>query len=231
MKDPVFDVATNVISKVSWLPYLAETAVRKVIYVSSGGTVYGLPQSIPITEKHPTDPICSYGITKLTIEKYVAMYAGSAGIDFRILRPSNVYGPGQQLHLGQGVIGVLAAKAMRGHKLEIWGSGDEQRDYLFVDDLVDAFHKILDYEGPERIFNVSSGKGHSVNDIVCLLRTHLTPFPPIQYADSRDFDVPVNILDSSLLRRTTSWVPQVDLKTGLARTIEWLKHQLEVHCG
>jgi UDP-glucose 4-epimerase len=225
MKDPVFDVASNVVSKVSWLQHLKRTRVRKVIYVSSGGTVYGSPQSIPITENHPTDPICSYGITKLAIEKYVALYAGSARIDYRILRPSNVYGPGQQLHLGQGVIGVLASKAINSQELEIWGTGDERRDYLFIDDLVDAFNKILDYEGTEHVFNVSSCKGHSVNDIICLLKKHLRPFPRVVYADSRGFDVPVNILDSSLLQQLTGWAPQTDLEEGLARTVEWLKKE------
>ena len=107
MMDPVYDVQTNIVSHVGWLSQLHKTRLRRIIYISSGGTVYGIPRRNPLNENHPTEPICSYGITKLTIEKYVAMYAGIHGIDYRICRPANVYGEGQHLHVGQGVIGVF----------------------------------------------------------------------------------------------------------------------------
>ena len=115
MLDPAYDVESNVVASVRWLSRLPGTGVRRIIFVSSGGTVYGPPQSALVDERHPTDPISSYGITKLAIEKYVAMYAAMSGIDHLILRPSNVYGEGQHLHIGQGIIGrhetTLAATA------------------------------------------------------------------------------------------------------------------------
>ena len=223
MNDPAYDVTSNVVSSVNWLSRLPETKVRRLLYVSSGGTVYGRPLTNPIDETHPTDPISSYGVTKLTIEKYVALYASLFKIDYCILRPSNVYGVGQQLRYGQGVIGVMAERALRGEALEIWGTGESQRDYLYVDDLVTALLAILGYTGAHRVFNISSGEGHSVLDIVEILREQLGFTPEIRHSQARNFDVPHNVLDSSLLRGETGWQPGVDLKTGVARTLEWLK--------
>src|SRR5215212_3822942 len=130
MRDPAYDVTTNVASHVQWLQHLTETSVRRVMFISSGGTVYGVPQTSPISEHHPTNPICSYGITKLALEKYVSMYSDLAGIRHTILRPANVYGAGNRVNVGQGVIGVLAQRALRGEPLEVWGTGKTCRDYL-----------------------------------------------------------------------------------------------------
>lgn len=223
MNDPVYDVMSNVAASVNWLRRLPETKVRRLLYVSSGGTVYGRPLANPIDETHPTDPISSYGITKLTIEKYVALYAALYNVDHLILRPSNVYGVGQQLRTGQGVVGVLAQRALRGEPLDIWGSGESQRDYLYVDDLVAALLSLLPYRGPHRVFNISSGEGHSVLDIVRLLRDQLGSLPEIRHHPARGFDVPHNVLDSNRLRTETNWRPTVDLSTGIARTLSWLQ--------
>lgn len=223
MCDPAYDVISNVAASAAWLASLTKGSVRQIIYISSGGTVYGVPQSIPIAETHPTDPICSYGITKLAIEKYVAMYASIHGIDYRILRPSNVYGEGQRLHTGQGVIGVMAHRALRNEPLEIWGTGENRRDYLYIDDLVTAVIALLSYGGSHRTFNVSSGKGTSVLDIVAIIREQLRLQPNIVRRDARGFDVPVNVLDSTRLSVETGWRPSVDLGTGISRVIQWLR--------
>ncbi len=223
MKDPAYDVTSNVANAARWLELLGESSLRKVIYFSSGGTVYGLPERVPITEDHPTNPLNSYGITKLAIEKYTAMYARRFGIDYSILRPSNVYGPGQRLHYGQGVIGIMASRALRGEVLEVWGEGADKRDYLFVADLVSAIVKLLAYRGSFRVFNVSSGAGHSVLDVIAALRTHIKPFPEVRHLPARDFDVPVNILDSSRLQHETGWQPEIAFAEGIRRTVEWIK--------
>lgn len=223
MKDPAYDLSSNVVASVGWLSRLQETGVRRVFYISSGGTVYGLPQTNPIDESHPTDPINSYGITKLTIEKYIAMYAGMFGIDYCMVRPSNVYGAGQRLNIGQGVIGVLADHALRGEALEVWGTGESLRDYLYVEDFVTAILALMTYKGPHRIFNISSGKGSSVLDIIGALRRQLGSMPEVVHQPDRGFDVPVNVLDSSRLRAETGWSPRVGLEEGLSRTIAWLR--------
>lgn len=225
MLDPAYDVESNVVASVRWLSRLPGTGVRRIIFVSSGGTVYGPPQSALVDERHPTDPISSYGITKLAIEKYVAMYAAMSGIDYLILRPSNVYGEGQHLHIGQGIIGVLADRALRGEELEVWGTGESLRDYLYVEDFVAAVTRLIGYAGPRRVFNVSSGRGHSVRDIIAVLQRQLGSLPEITYAPARSFDVPVNVLDSSLLRAETDWEPRVPLEEGVARVVRWVERE------
>jgi UDP-glucose 4-epimerase len=224
MDEPIYDITSNIGAAVGWLRQLAKTKVRKVFYFSSGGTVYGIPENIPTSESHPTNPISSYGITKLAIEKYTAMYANHSGIDYCLLRPSNVYGPGQRLQIRQGVIGVLANRASHSEPLEIWGAGTNVRDYLFIDDMVSAVMKLLSYSGPFRVFNISSGRGNSVLDIVSILRDQIhSPLEVVHLPDG-GFHVPVNILDSSRLADQTGWRATVDLESGLARTIQSLKN-------
>lgn len=223
MEDPAFDVASNVVAAANWLPLLGQTKVRKILFVSSGGTVYGPPQTIPIAEDHPTNPISSYGITKLAIEKYVAMYAELFGIDYLLLRPSNVYGEGQRLNVGQGLIGVLADRALRGEQIEIWGSGDNLRDYLHIDDMVSATLALLAYEGTEKVFNIASGQGHSVNQIIEKLVPVLGFRPALSYVPDRGFDVQANVLDATRLSSETGWFPAVDMQEGIERTVAWVR--------
>lgn len=217
MKDPGYDVESNVASHAKWLCRLGETNISKLIYISSGGTVYGVPRTTPISEKHPTEPISSYGITKLAIEKYVAMYAGMQNINYCVCRPSNVYGEGQRLHIGQGVIGVFLDRALRGLPIEIWGDGENRRDYLHVLDLVSALKALITYQGKERVFNISSGKGHSLNEIHRAIQEVLQGPVPSERLPNRGFDVPINILDNGLLMEETGWRPIVGLEEGIAR--------------
>jgi UDP-glucose 4-epimerase len=226
MDDPAFDISSNVVANASWLMRLRETKVSRILFVSSGGTVYGNPQTIPIDEDHPTNPVCSYGIAKLTIEKYIAMYATMCGLDYCLLRPSNVYGEGQRLNVGQGIIGVLADRALRGKNLEIWGTGENLRDYLYIDDMVSAMMALLSYRGPQWVFNVSSDVGRSVVEILSLLTDYLKMQPEVIYKPDRGFDVPANVLNSSRLREETGWQPKVDLSEGIARTVDWVRSRL-----
>jgi UDP-glucose 4-epimerase len=225
MQDPAYDVESNVVASVRWLSRLGETAVRRLLFVSSGGTVYGVPQTGLIDENHPTEPISSYGITKLAIEKYVALYSVMNNIQHTILRPSNVYGEGQRLQIGQGVIGVLADRALRRQPLDVWGTGESLRDYLYISDLVAAVVSLISYRGPRHIFNVSSGEGRSVLDILNILRRHLGEISAVTHTPARAFDVPVNVLDSSLLRAETGWKPDIELETGVARVLDWLRRE------
>jgi UDP-glucose 4-epimerase len=223
MVDPSYDVESNVVASVRWLSRLGETGVRRIVYISSGGTVYGIPHKDLIDELHSTDPISSYGITKLTIEKYLAMYCSLNGVRHLILRPSNVYGEGQRLHIGQGVIGVLADNMLRSEPVEVWGSGETLRDYLYIEDFVSAVLATVDYDGAESIFNVSSGIGHSVRDILSVLQRDIGRKANVVYKPPRGFDVPVNVLDFARLQRETGWRPRVSLPEGVARVVRWLR--------
>jgi len=223
MQDPVYDVQTNVVPHVSWLSQLHKTKLKRIIYISSGGTVYGIPQKNPIGENHPTEPISSYGITKLAIEKYIALYANIQGIDYRICRPANVYGEGQHLNIGQGVIGVFLECGLKGQPIEIWGDGSIKRDYLYVTDMVQGIAKLIEHRGGNRIYNISSGVGYSLNDIIEIIRNELKIPVKVQYLPSRMFDVPINILDNSRFKLEMDWVPQTDLVAGMRRVYEYLK--------
>jgi len=223
MQDPGHDLLSNVVPCTKWLARLKEMDLTRLIYISSGGTVYGVPIRNPITEDHPTDPICSYGITKLAIEKYIAMYAELSGIEYRIFRPANAYGEGQRLNIGQGVIGVFLHRAVRGETIEIWGDGTNRRDYLYVKDLVDGILKLIDHKGEGRVFNISTGIGHSLNDILRIIREKLNIPTKVEYKTSRKFDVPINILDSTRFRDETGWEPKTDLTEGIRYVCDWLR--------
>ncbi len=229
MIDPSYDVQSNIVSSVKWLSSLDKTGLSRLIYVSSGGTVYGIPKLNPIHEDHPTNPISSYGISKLSIEKYVSMYADLFGIQYRICRPANVFGEGQQLNIGQGVIGVFLDRALSGHPIEIWGDGTSKRDYLYVKDLVSGILKLIRHEGGSRVFNISTGIGHSLTDIVALIQREIHAAVEVVYKQSRGYDVPISVLDSSLLRSETGWSPEIDLKEGIHRVHTWLKTRQRRH--
>jgi UDP-glucose 4-epimerase len=222
MEDPGFDVQSNVVSSVRWMAQMDRTSVKRLIYISSGGTVYGIPQSNPITEDHPTNPISSYGISKLCIEKYALLYGQLYGIHTCILRPSNVYGEGQRLNIGQGLIGVYANQLLHGEPIEVWGDGTVRRDYLYVRDLIGGILDLIKYEGPFRVFNISAGVGHSILEVIGILEEVLRKEPRIIFKPSRRFDVPINVLSPSRLINETGWKPQITLKDGIKRYVRWL---------
>lgn len=222
MEDPCYDVQSNVVSSVRWLSQLHATSLRRLIFISSGGTVYGTPENNLITEDHPTNPISSYGISKLCVEKYVLLFSRIYGIAPVILRPSNVYGEGQKLNINQGLIGVFADKILKEEPIEIWGDGSVRRDYLYIEDIISGLLRLLEYRGPYTVFNISTGEGHSVLEIVNLLGEIIGKEPQIIFKPARGFDVPINILSSRRLIEETGWVPQTALREGISRFVKWL---------
>lgn len=222
MRNPAYDICSNVALPITWISCLNETSVKKIIYISSGGTVYGIPQLDMISEDHPTNPICSYGVTKLMNEKYLSMYAGFFGIKCIIVRPSNIYGFGQRLDKEQGVIGTLLNRALLQKTLEIWGDGSSLRDYLYIDDAISGLLKLLQCNDVEGVFNMSSGVGHSVLEIVSLLQSYLGQELDIKHVPWHKHDTPVNILNSSKLMDTVDWLPKISLYSGIGLLVEAL---------
>jgi UDP-glucose 4-epimerase len=224
-ENPAYDVETNVIGTLHLLEAVRKHKVKKIIFASSGGTVYGIPKEIPIKESHPTEPICSYGISKLTIEKYLSLFHLLHGIEYCILRLSNPYGERQRVSAAQGAIAVFLDKAIRNEVIEIWGDGSVTRDYFHVSDAVSAMVKALSYEGDNRVFNIGSGAGHSLNEILDAIDTLIgTPVKRV-YLPSRAFDVPVNVLDISKAKELLNWKPQMPFDEGISRTARWQRHQ------
>lgn len=222
-EDPVRDVETNVAGSIRLLDIAVRKGVKQVIFVSSGGTVYGPPQQTPIPETHPTDPITSYGIGKLAVEKYLALYRTLHGLDYRVLRISNLYGERQRTDSAQGAVAVFIDKALRGEEIEIWGDGSVTRDYVYVRDAAQALRAAMAYPGKHRIFNVGSGRGTPINQLLKATEDALKIPLKRRYVPGRTFDVPSNVLDISRARAELRWSPVTSLENGLQLTVEWMR--------
>ncbi|MDP2829366.1 MAG: NAD-dependent epimerase/dehydratase family protein [Sulfuricellaceae bacterium] len=217
--NPVYDVESNVISTLQMLQSACRHQVRKIIFASSGGTVYGIPQHIPITEAHPTNPISSYGISKLAIEKYLHLFHALHGVDYCVLRLANPYGERQRVSASQGAVAVFLHKALHDEPIQIWGDGSVTRDYIYIADVISAMLKAMQYQGEQPIFNVGAGVGTSLNQMLADMERILGKTIQRVYLPSRDFDVPTNILDIQRSQQSLDWSPQTDFITGLERTL------------
>ncbi|QLO06795.1 NAD-dependent epimerase/dehydratase family protein (plasmid) [Citrobacter freundii] len=224
--DPVYDVQTNIVPTITMLNLMVEMQVSRIVFISSGGTVYGSPQYIPIDEKHPTDPVVSYGITKLAIEKYLHMFHKLHGIKPVTLRVANPYGERQRVETAQGAVGVFLHRALRGQPIEIWGDGSVQRDYIHVSDVANAFAKAITYNGTQECFNISSGKGTSLNDLISMLDDIIPEPLNVEYKPGRTFDLDISVLCNKLAKQELGWEPKVSMRDGLARAAGWMKQTL-----
>lgn len=215
---PLHDVETNVLATLRLLALMVERGIRRIVFSSSGGTVYGIPRSIPIREDHPTQPEVSYGVTKLAIEKYLYLYSRLHGLQPVSLRIANPYGAGQRIETAQGAVTAFLHRALHGEPVEIWGDGSVTRDYLHVNDVAAAFSCALRYQGSHQVFNIGSGQGLSLNELVAALESQVGCRIERRYLPGRSFDVPVSILDNSLARIELKWAPAITLAEGLRMT-------------
>lgn len=221
--NPEYDAETNVLGALRMLRQCRASGVRKVIFVSSGGTVYGIPRSVPIDESHATQPTCAYGIHKLAIEKYLHLEYVLHGLDYCVLRPANLYGERQRPNVAQGAVAVFLDRALRGEPIQIWGDGSVVRDYVYVGDAVGALVSAIAYRGEHRVFNLGSGSGTSLNDLVSVIEGVIGRRVTVEYTPSRGFDVPVNVLDSSLATQLLGWSATTSLAAGIRKTHDWLR--------
>ncbi len=218
--DVVFDLESNLVGSVRMLKTAVERRVRRVVFISSGGTVYGVPQQNPIPETHPTDPICSYGIQKLAIEKYLYLFRELQDLDSVVLRVSNVYGEFQNLERPLGAVSHFSHRAVEGKPIEIWGDGTIRRDYIHVDDVVSALLKAMSYSGIDHIFNIGSGESVSLNQLLDLIGRRVESDIVVTYKPARSFDVKENVLDIRRAAKELGWKPSINLEDGLDRIIK-----------
>jgi UDP-glucose 4-epimerase len=224
-ENPRYDVEANLIGTLQLLEQMRNDPVKKIIFASSGGTVYGIPQEIPIKESHPTNPISSYGIIKLAIEKYLHLFWTLYGIDYAILRISNAYGARQPITQTQGAIAAFLGKAAAKEEIIIWGDGTVLRDYVYASDIANAFLQASLYQGELKVFNIGSGQGHSLNDLISAIE-NITQVPlQVKYLPGRRFDVPVNVLDISRAKSHLRWGPKVRLEEGVLSAFEWMQQE------
>lgn len=219
--DPVFDVESNLVGTLRLLKRAVEAKVDKVVFASSGGTVYGVPQSVPIDETHPTDPICSYGIAKLAIEKYLRLFHELHGLNYTVLRLANPFGERQRINASQGAVAVFVGKALRGETIDIWGDGTVVRDYIYIADVVAALLTAMTHDNAGGVFNIGSGRGLSLNDILDAIESVTGRPTQRNYLAGRAFDVPVNYLSIERARQRLDWTPAFSFEEGLHRFIAW----------
>lgn len=229
--DPVYDIVSNLPPSVGMLQEALSAGVKRVVLGSSGGTVYGVAQLLPIREDHPTDPISPYGITKLAIEKYGRMFHHVFGLDVVAVRPGNAYGEGQRVGSGQGFIAAAMHAIVREEPVTIYGDTGTVRDYVHVSDVALGILSALLHGEPGRAYNIGSRIGRSNLDVLGAIaplaqragleiRTDIRPL--------RTYDVPANILDSSALEQISDWRPRIDFDLGIAAT--W-HHFLQINSG
>lgn len=223
MEHPSFDLKTNVIGSIQLFEACIKHKIKKIIFSSSGGTVYGIPQYLPIPETHPTYPICSYGITKITIEKYLNMYHHLHNLDYIILRSSNFYGGRWDTFRQQGAVDVFLNKVKTKEPIIIWGDGEVVRDYIYIKDATEAFILSCEKQTQNKIFNIGDGKGTSLNDLIALIKEVTRKEVEVRYEKARPFDVPVNILDIERAKKELGWESKVSLKEGILKAWQYLQ--------
>ncbi|MCD6238013.1 MAG: SDR family NAD(P)-dependent oxidoreductase [Thermotogae bacterium] len=225
-REPAFDALTNVVGTVNLLEASIENGAKKFVFSSSGGVVYGEVDEYPIKETMPFAPVSPYGISKMTGEYYLRFFKREKGLDYVALRYANVYGPRQDPYGEAGVVAIFINKILKGEKPVINGDGEYIRDYVFVDDVVNANIKAMEYSGTVEV-NISTSKGTSVNELFKILKS-LTKFNNnAEYGPPRPGDIRKNILDNNLAREKLSWKPSYSLENGLKETIEYFKAKVK----
>lgn len=226
-EDPVHDILSNLPAAVKLFEIAADLAIEKLVFVSSGGTVYGKAQTLPMAEEHPTNPISAYGITKLATEKYAQMFHELKELPVMCVRPANAYGEGQKPFTGQGFIATAIAAILERQEVVLFGETGTIRDYIHVSDVASGVVAVLEHGNPGHCYNIGSGIGRSNRDIL----DALVPLANASGLDvktttlpSRRFDVPANVLDCQKLRKMTGWKTSVSFDVGIRDAWDWFLH-------
>jgi len=228
VEDPIFDAKVNILGSLNVIQNFINSQKSKIknlkfIFASTGGAIYGDATKIPTPENYPANPISPYGIAKLTVENYLKFYKENFGLKFISLRFSNVYGPRQDPKGEAGVVAIFIEKLLKGERPIIFGNGNQTRDFIFVEDVVSACLKTMEYKGKKEIFNIGTGIETSINELYKiiseLLKTKIKP----KYAPQKPGDLKRSCLDISLTKKELKWVSKFSLKEGLQKTIESLK--------
>lgn len=219
----LYDAQTNLMGSLNLIQAAAEVDMERFVFVSSGGSVYGPSQAKTITEDHPTEPISAHGVGKLAVEKYLEIYRRKLNLEYRIARAGNPYGEHQDPAKGQGFIAYALGQLAKDEEIVIWGDGSVVRDFFYVDDLAEALCLMLADDAPYHVYNVGSGQGKSLNEVIKLLETVTGHSAKVKYEPGRAADVPYNCLDITRIKDGLNWVPRTDLLTGLERSWVWLQ--------
>jgi UDP-glucose 4-epimerase len=215
------DLINSVSYGIDLLDACAANGVSKFIFASSGGTVYGIPQASPLVESTILWPISSYGLTKAIFEKYLGYFESQCGMQYAILRLSNVYGPGQNLLVRQGVISHWLNDIIKIGEIELWGDGEAIRDYIYISDVVQSILLVLNIKDSVTL-NISSNTGISLNQIIDIFQNKIGLDFKVNQKSFNSTDVPINVLDNQLANKKLNWQPTVELVEGIRATYDYL---------
>ncbi len=222
------DIEKNLVPLVRLLDACRDSDVRRVLFLSTGGAVYGLPRTSLVTEEHPTHPISPYGITKLAAEKYLRMYRELHGLEYVILRPSVPYGPRQDPNRRQGAVTTFTHRALQGEPITIWGEGESLRDYFYVGDMLTPLINAMEIPfAGDMTFNLAGKRGYTLLELVSVLEEVLNVRVRVEHCERRKFDVPRLELDSSAAADRLGWCDRTSLVEGIRRTADWLEELLK----
>ncbi len=223
-ENPVFDAEVNVLGTLKLLDLAVRYGTRKILFTSSGGTVYGKQETFPASESHPTRPLSPYGISKLTCEYYLEYYRHVAGLKCVVLRLANIYGPRQNSDGEAGVVAIFTKKLLKGEQPQINGNGFQTRDYVYVGDVVEAARAVFDPPA-EGTFNVGTGVETNVNEIFAELKKMINSPCQAMYGPAKKGEQVRSVLDASKLEKETEWTPTVSLSEGLEETVKFFRQQ------
>lgn len=215
----VADIEENVIPHVSFLRSCVQAGVQRYVFLSSGGTVYGPGAEVPTPETATATPICSHGLTKLTVEKYIQMHGQLDGLEFVILRVANPFGPGQEFRKGQGLIPAILDRCRKGQPVRIYGRGEARRDYIYIDDVIDAIMAALALRNANVVLNIGSGETRSVLEVVDAIESVIGRTIAREYVEARNTDVQISSLDTMRARSMLGWHPRTPFQVGIERTV------------
>lgn len=217
------ELLLNIQSTTLMLEACVQQQVKRICFVSSGGAIYGLSGYMAKEDDSPLQPITSYGIQKLTIEKLLYLYYYQYGIDYRIVRMSNPYGPFQRTDGLQGVVSTFVKKALQGDELIVYGDGTVVRDYIYITDAVNALLKVMQDHTAYKLYNIGSGKGMSVNEVILSIQEVIGKNLPVRYEAGRKVDVPVNVLNIKRYEEEFGQIENIDFITGLKKTADFYR--------
>ncbi len=227
IKEPLFDAEVNVVGSLNLIEAAKRHGVKRFVYISTGGAVFGEPVYLPCDEKHPINPICQYGASKHTVEHYLYMYQANYGLPYTVLRYPNVYGPRQDPKGEAGVIAIFTGQMLNDEQVVINGDGEQERDYVYVGDCARAnLLGITCMDGKSGIFNIGSGKPTTVNQLFDALKTATGYRREAAHAPAIVGETRKIYLDASKARNELGWDVTVSLEEGLARTVEY-HHKME----
>jgi len=219
LDDPLFDANVNILGSLNLLNLSAKYRIKRFIFASSGGAIYGEPDAFPITEDFPFQPLSPYGVAKVATENYLQVFAELYHFHYVILRYSNVYGPRQISKSEAGVISIFANQILKSEKCFVNGNGNQIRDYIYVSDVVDVNVRALDCKSD--FFNIGTGVQTSVNDLIEILSIITGREIAHEHRDPIPGEVFKNVLDASKARERLKWQPKVTLKEGIKKTLDY----------